>query len=245
MPVFPVPTRVYVGVSVTTKGKNAATAHAVVAMIPTPPALEPPAITYDEKAIVVTWTPSTNGGSEPPAPDALPSRTIGISVPTTTYNVYEVAEATPPLLTRLTPKPVAVPRYSDARIDWGQRRCYAVRPLVTVDDVSVEGNESPPACVTLKDTFAPAAPAGLQAVASDASINLIWDANSEKDLRGYIVLRGPASAETLEPVTPEPILETSFQDKVQPGVRYAYAVRAVDTAGNMSAPSVRVEETAR
>ena len=80
---------------------------------------------------------------------------------------------------------------------------------------------------------------------SDGAINLIWDANTEKDLRGYIVLRGPASAESLEPVTKEPIQETSFPDKVQPGIRFAYAIRAVDTAGNMSAPSARVEETAR
>jgi hypothetical protein len=120
-----------------------------------------------------------------------------------------------------------------------------VRALVTVDDVSVEGNESPVTCVMLTDTFPPAAPVGLQAVPSDAAINLIWDPNSEKDLRGYVVLRGRASAESLEPVTPEPIQETSFQDKVQPGVRYAYAVRAVDTAGNLSPVSARVEETAR
>jgi len=46
-------------------------------------------------------------------------------------------------------------------------------------------------------------------------------------------------------VTPAPIHETSFQDRGQPGVRYTYAVQAVDKAGNLSAPSDRVEETAR
>ena len=80
---------------------------------------------------------------------------------------------------------------------------------------------------------------------SEAAITLIWDANTEKDLRGYIVLRGPASAAELEPVTKEPIQETSFPDKVQSGIRFAYAVRAVDTAGNLSPPSARVEESAR
>ena len=42
-----------------------------------------------------------------------------------------------------------------------------------------------------------------------------------------------------------PVLETSFNDTVQPGVRFVYAVRAVDKAGNASAPSNTVEETAR
>ena len=69
--------------------------------------------------------------------------------------------------------------------------------------------------------------------------------NPEKDLAGYIVLRGVEPAETLQPITPEPIVEPSFRDGVQPGVAYVYAVRAVDKAGNTSAPSPRVMETAR
>jgi hypothetical protein len=111
--------------------------------------------------------------------------------------------------------------------------------------VAVEGRESEARCVTLTDTFAPAAPTGLQAVASDGAINLIWDANAEKDVRGYVVLRALAPSEALEPVTAEPIRETSFKDAVKPGARFVFAVRAVDAAGNMSLPSARVEETAR
>jgi hypothetical protein len=42
-----------------------------------------------------------------------------------------------------------------------------------------------------------------------------------------------------------PVLETSFNDNVPAGTRYVYAVQAVDKAGNASAPSNRVEETAR
>src|SRR5438046_2427825 len=56
MPIMRVTTRVYVSVSVTTKRRNADAAHAVVPMLPTPPALEPPTITYDEKAVNVSWT---------------------------------------------------------------------------------------------------------------------------------------------------------------------------------------------
>jgi fibronectin type 3 domain-containing protein len=120
-----------------------------------------------------------------------------------------------------------------------------VRAVETIADASVESDESAPTCVTLTDTFPPAAPKGLQAVSTEGAINLIWDANTEKDVRGYIVLRGAAAAATLEAIVMEPIQETSFKDGVQPGVRYAYAVQAVDSAGNVSPMSARVEETAR
>ena len=53
---------------------------------------------------------------------------------------------------------------------------------------------------------------------------------------------------TLRSITPAPIAETVFRDTtVTPGVRYVYAIQAVDgaTPANKSIPSRRVEETAR
>ena len=109
----------------------------------------------------------------------------------------------------------------------------------------IEGVVSAAACIKRVVSFPPAAPAGLVAVAAEGSISLIWEPNAEKDLAGYIVLRGVERAETLQPITPAPILEPSFKDNVQPGIAYAYAVRAVDRAGNLSAISARVVDTAR
>jgi fibronectin type 3 domain-containing protein len=85
-------------------------------------------------------------------------------------------------------------------------------------------------------------------VASEGAISLIWDASTEADLAGYIVLRGQAPGATMSPLMTEPIKETTYRDTtVKPGVRYVYAVVAVDTASpqNVSAQSNRVEETAR
>ena len=77
-------------------------------------------------------------------------------------------------------------------------------------------------------------------------INLIWDANSEADLAGYIVLRGDVPGGTLQPLMREPITETRYAARTaRPGVRYAYEVIAVDKAGNRSRSSNRVEEAAR
>ena len=60
--------------------------------------------------------------------------------------------------------------------------------------------------------------------------------NTEKDLAGYIVLRGIAPAETLAADhAASRSRRRRSRTRVQPGVRVVYAVRAVDRAGNMSA----------
>jgi hypothetical protein len=61
-------------------------------------------------------------------------------------------------------------------------------------------------------------------------------------------LRGETPGDTLQPLTPAPITATNFEDRTAaPGVRYAYAIVAVDkaTPPNRSEPSARIEETAR
>ena len=128
---------------------------------------------------------------------------------------------------------------------FGEKRCYTVVAAEAVGGATIESEPPPPVCETFADTFAPAVPKDLKAISSEGAINLIWEPNTEKDLAGYIVLRGVEPAETLLPITAAPIVEPSFRDGVTPGVAYVYAVRAVDKAGNASGPSVRVVETAR
>jgi hypothetical protein len=104
-------------------------------------------------------------------------------------------------------------------------------------------------CVRPIDIFPPAPPAAPALVAGEGAISLIWEASSELDLGGYLILRGEPGDATLQPLTPSPIPDTSFRDAtVTPGKRYVYAIVAVDNRvplGNVSAPSERVEETAR
>ena len=130
-------------------------------------------------------------------------------------------------------------------MDWGTNRCYLVRAVEVVARVAIESEPTGPECQMLVDTFPPAAPKGLNAVAADGSINLIWEGNTEPDLAGYYVLRATGAGQPLQRITPTPIAEASFFDGVQRGLRFVYAVEAVDKAGNVSAPSERVEETAR
>ena len=210
---------------------------------PSPPSA--PKIAYDERAVSLTWTPVAPGASVQAADtdDVLPTRPIGVTMPAIGYNVYDVTA--PETAVKLTKSPVTAARFSDARIVWGERRCYVVRAAETVGGSTIESDATPRLCETLTDTFPPAAPKELKAIPSEGAINLIWEPNDEKDLAGYIVMRGVATGETLEPITPSPIPETGLKDAVPPGVPYVYMVKAVDKAGNASPPSIRVVESAR
>ena len=183
---------------------------------------------------------STDAAAQNPENAVLPSRKLGPLQPALGYNVYDSTAGT-----LLTPAPVTEPRYTDSRITWGEERCYVVRAVEKLAPCRWRARRSRLDAPKLVDTFPPAAPKDLKAVSTDGVISLIWEASPESDLAGYIILRAQAPAERLDPVVSAPILETSFNDTVQPGVRFIYAVLAVDKAGNASAPSNRVEETAR
>jgi len=252
--------RTYVSVGVNNRGRRGPVSRRVaVPLVPPPPRPTTPVVSYDETTITVTWTATGSLAQKPAggpaAADVLPSKPIGPAVPPIAYNVYEVspadaasgssATARAAAETRLTKTPVAEAHFSDARVEWGVERCYVVRAVETVDNLTLESDAAPPACKKLVDTFPPAAPKGLTAVPTEGAVNLIWQPNGEKDLNGYLVLRAVAPGENLSPVTSSPIQGTTFKDAVEPAVRYVYAVAAVDKAGNTSAPSNAVEATAR
>ena len=245
------PSRVYVAVGFSTRGRKGVPSNpATVPLVMPPPAPEAPSIAYDETAVTVTWKPVTLSGmvQQPDADGVLPSTPIGTPLPNVAYHVYDVSAAdgnAGAAADKLTATPAAQPAYTDARITWGQRRCYIVRAVETINDLTLEGEASAVQCKTLADTFPPAAPKNVQAVPNEGSISLIWDPNPEKDLAGYLVFRGGEGGEAAQPVTPSPIEEARFNDPVAPGVRYSYVVKAVDKAGNISAASPPASAAAR
>jgi hypothetical protein len=260
--------RTYVGVGISTRGKKGPLSRRVlVPLVPPPPPPRAPKVAYDEKTITVEWPPIATGALIMVSADdeVLPSTPIGQYEPAIAYNVYDVTQPPadsqpaqapaaqgapvtstqpPGTFVRLTKTPVTDAKFDDARITWGEKRCYAVRTVETLGGLTIESDASPVECATLADTFPPAAPANLQAVASEGAISLIWDAGAESDLAGYLVFRA-ASGGTLEAITPTPIQDPRFHDEVRSGVSFAYTVKAVDKAGNISLESNRVEETAR
>jgi hypothetical protein len=173
------------------------------------------AISYDETTLTVKWT-----GAEG-----------------TAYRVYRDGA---PASERLTAATFAQP------VTFGTRVCFTVRAVAGTAPVAVESPASAAVCETPADTFAPAAPANLAALATEGVINLTWDAVTAGDLAGYLVLRAEAPGDRLQPLMTSPIAATVWADRTaRAGVRYVYAVVAVDAAGNRSAESTRVEETGR
>ena len=86
------------------------------------------------------------------------------------------------------------------------------------------------------ETVAPKVPQGLTAEAQTASVLLSWNANTDKDLEGYMVLRGNADAEDAQwQVIGRQVKDTAFVDNTcEPGHTYLYKLKAIDHSSNMS-----------
>ena len=174
----------------------------------------------------------------------------------TGYNVYAEASAdspSPPVPAQgVTRVPLSLngallekTTYSEP-VRFGEMACYRVRAVRGAASDLSEGPSSPPVCERPGDSFPPAAPGDIRVVPSSGEITVEWMPSSDADLAGYLVLRGTAGDDTLQPIIDAPTKGTQYVDRnVTAGVRYAYAVVAVDTAGNRSAASMRDEATAR
>jgi predicted small lipoprotein YifL len=224
----PVTRRIYVVRGLTRGGRPGQPSQRVVlpiVQLPAPPAAVDAKVT--ENAVTLSWLAPLPGLGETPP----------------TFNVYLQGEAAP-----LNAAPLSSTVFERPGVTFGTEQCFVVRTAVVSGNATLESAPSEPRCVTPADVFPPAAPKGLSAVGVSGAVNLIWEANSEADLAGYLVLRGEAPGDTLQAITTTPITETTYRDATAvPGVRYVYAVVAVDRAAppNTSAQSNRVEESAR
>ncbi|HEY0031009.1 MAG TPA: hypothetical protein VGC65_09645 [Bacteroidia bacterium] len=114
--------------------------------------------------------------------------------------------------------------------------------LSTVD---AAGNEtfSPPVFSEIKDITPPAKPQGLVSESAEGAITLKWQANTEKDLRGYHVQRslkvnGNINSSYVN-VTKEPITQITYTEQLSKNIRneFVYRIVAIDTCFNRSIPS--------
>jgi hypothetical protein len=230
--------------------------------------------TYSADAVTLRWDPSggilgflLEGAAMPSASplDDVPPVAAGNTLPVgpTRYNVYREVEASPkadaaettkstgppPIPAPLNAAPIASLTFDDPQQSDGSRRCYTVSAVRGTGGRLVEGHASKAACVTTVDIFPPAAPTGVSPIAVEGAISLVWEANAERDLQGYYVFRGEEGSDTLTRITDEVVKETRYTDQtVKSGVRYIYAVAAVDNESpqpNVSVESERVEVTAR
>jgi hypothetical protein len=156
--------------------------------------------------------------------------------------------------TLLVDSPSNPDRTIDKTIRFGQTYEYRAQRVarVTIDGQSVElaGPLSESIRVEAIDTFPPATPTGLAAVATAAdsaagpSIDLSWLPVTEPDLAGYAVYRRETDTPWQRISPAEPVVGPGFHDpNVQPGHTYRYAVTAIDQLGHESPRSPEAEET--
>lgn len=134
---------------------------------------------------------------------------------------------------------VEQPQYLDRGTRYGTAYQYGVLAVLAVGDRDAESEATAPVAITPRDEFAPAAPAGVAALAGAQSVELTWERNAEADFSGYRVYRS-TGGEFVR------LAETgaipSYSDrKVKAGGRYRYAVTAVDQLGNESPRTATAE----
>lgn len=128
------------------------------------------------------------------------------------------------------------PEYVDAAAQFGNSYEYLVQAVQGQAESRISGTVA----VTPRDVFEPVVPAGLDAVAGLGSVELLWDRNTEPDLRGYRVYRS-CNNSAFERIA-ELVDAPAYTDrKIETGKKYRYAISAVDQAGNESKMSGAVE----
>jgi hypothetical protein len=91
------------------------------------------------------------------------------------------------------------------------------------------------------DRTPPAAPAAPVTTAAEGRVVLDWADGAEPDLAGYEVARSATPGGPYEAITRTPLTRSVFEESAPPaGTAAVYVVRAVDSSGNLSAPSAEV-----
>jgi len=133
------------------------------------------------------------------------------------------------------------PSYLDRDFEFGHAYSYEVRASFKEAGTIAESEPSQPYEVIPRDTFPPARPTGLTALYTSGAVELVWTANTEKDLAGYYVYRrkdGEQTSRLNKELLRTPILRDT---SVKPGHTYFYRVTAVDLSNNESQPCEEVE----
>jgi predicted small lipoprotein YifL len=139
------------------------------------------------------------------------------------YRVSRVVEGKPQVLAETD-----VPEYTDRAIVQGTLYEYVI---VGIAGDAQQSLPSATAAFKPVDEFPPDVPTGLTAVASGRSVDLSWTRSADAD--GYNLFRAAGDGAFTLLVQRHP-LPAYLDTQVEPGMRYRYAVAAVDDVGNES-----------
>jgi hypothetical protein len=231
--------------------------YSIPATGPGPVSYQFPAVDWTGKRITLTVRATGPKGraaewSNPVAiavgpPLATPANLQAVSVPqgvrltwqggATQYRIFRGTG-------EVVPSPLAESdkaEFVDAMADFGSSYKYFVQ---AIEGEAHQSQASESVSITPSDTFAPAVPSGLTAVAGVSSIELVWERNVEDDFAGYFVYRSTEGGPR-ERIA-GPIDAPTYSDRmVEAGKKYSYTVSAVDRAGNESERPMAAEVVAQ
>jgi len=194
-------------------------------MVPKPP-LELAAVVHKDK-IAVTWKAAEQVDDQAAQADVKG------------YNIYRYTEANRPQ--KLNTLLLTVTSFEDKLFSFGIRYRYFVRTSASETPPFLESVNSAEFEVLAADTFPPAAPTGLSAIAGEGEISLSWNPNQEPDLTGYKVWRKKRAETDYQLLTAEIQEGNSYTDSVvEKNVLYDYTVTAYDGSDNQSAEAEKV-----
>jgi serine protease len=155
------------------------------------------------------------------------------------YIVYRATSAAGPFAA-LNGTPLVGSAYVDGAVANGTTYHYRVTAVDTSGNESAASSQAS-ATPSGADTTPPAAPTGLTGSASGRSAVLDWSDNSEPDLAGYNVYRTTSRSGIGSRINAVPVTGSAYTDGPLASGRYYYRVTAVDTAGNESGVSARIQ----
>jgi hypothetical protein len=161
------------------------------------------------------------------------------------YNVYRKPAINRTYGQPLGRVPADVHEFLDQTAAYGERFFYTVRTIAG-DAPLVESEAAAESEIDFQDTFAPAPPVGLTALAEGARVRLLIDPSPSEDVAGYVVFRRDPGSEAFRRLNDAPIDQLEYLDSgLASGLTYEYRVCAVDTSGNQGDAGTPVEVTVR
>ncbi len=132
------------------------------------------------------------------------------------------------------------PVFIDKDAQYGTKYIYTAVAFNDANKANAQSKMSEAQTITPIDTFKPAAPAGVTALASPNSVEISWDRNAERDIKGYLVYRSIDGGAFTR--IGDMLLVPAYSDRdVHPGKKYSYQVIAVDQRDNQSDRSTPAE----
>ena len=160
------------------------------------------------------------------------------------YRVYLGNGSNPSTWNLIRTSPVPIPY--GVLAEWDTINLPAGENSIKLETEDLSGNTNSHQITVIVDDVPPAAPVLTSAADSGSNVTIMWNANTEADLLGYLLYRNDRLANApsnvaLGDLKPYLVTCTAYIDKSLPDGSFTYYIFAVDQAGNISDQSNSID----